>query len=199
MMHIEPITLTGKHARLEPLGPQHAPDLYAACKDDPQIWTYMPIKPPTSQHAMETIIASALREQEAGTQQPFAIIDLARSRAVGSTRYLDIRPNDHGVEIGWTWLGPMARRTGINTECKYLLLRYAFETLKTIRVCLKTHHLNLRSQQAIERIGAQKEGVLRNHVIMPDGHYRHSVYYSIIDSEWPRVKTRLETMMNQHP
>jgi RimJ/RimL family protein N-acetyltransferase len=125
-------------------------------------------------------ISAALQEQAAGIVLPFAIIDLASGYAVGSTRYMAIVIRDRGLEIGWTWLSPFVQRTGVNTECKYLLLRHAFETLGAIRVQLKTHHDNVKSQRAIERIGATREGVLRNHMIMPDGSYRHSVYYSII-------------------
>ena len=104
---------------------------------------------------------------------------------------------DHGLEIGWTWLAPSVQRTGVNTECKYLLLRHAFETMGAIRVQFKTHHLNTNSQRAIERLGAVREGMLRNHLIMPDGSYSHWVYYSIIQSEWPSVKARLEELMQR--
>jgi RimJ/RimL family protein N-acetyltransferase len=102
-----------------------------------------------------------------------------------------------GLEIGWTWLTPSAQRTGINTECKYLLLRHAFEQLHAIRVQLNTHYLNIQSQRAIERLGAVKEGILRNNRIMPDGSYRHSVYYSVIEDEWPQVKAGLEAKMRR--
>jgi RimJ/RimL family protein N-acetyltransferase len=194
MQKIEPVTLTGKLVRLEPLQMKHAAELYQAAQDA-TIWTYMSIPPVRTLVEMEQFIATALHEQEQGVSLPFAIIDLAQNCAVGSTRYLDIRPSQRGLEIGWTWLSPSVQRTGINTECKYLLLRYAFETWNAIRVQLKTHHLNFKSQRAMERIGAVKEGTLRNHVIMPDGSYRHSVYYSIIDSEWLAVKAGLEAKM----
>ncbi len=114
----------------------------------------------------------------------------------GATRYLNIVPKDRGLEIGGTWYGPEFQRTAVNTECKYLLLRHAFESLGCIRVQLKTDLRNERSQKAIERIGAVKEGVLRNHMILPDGRIRHSVFYSILDSEWLEVKKRLGEMMN---
>jgi N-acetyltransferase len=194
MLKIEPVTLTGKLVRLEPLQMKHAADLYQVAQD-PAIWTYMSIAPIRSLAAMEQFIATALQEQEAGVSLPFATIDLAQQRVVGSTRYLDMKPEHRGLEIGWTWLSPSVQRTGINTECKYLLLQYAFETWGAIRVQLKTHHLNFKSQRAIERLGAVKEGTLRNHVIMPDGSYRHTVYYSVIDSEWPAVKKGLEAKM----
>lgn len=196
MMKVEPVTLTGQIVRLEPLQMKHAADLYEVGQD-PTIWTYIPVQPIRSLADMEQIIAEAQQRQAADLGLPFAIIDLARGRAIGSTRYHSWTLRDHGVEIGWTWLAPEVQRTGINTECKYLLLRHAFETLGAIRVQLKTHHLNIKSQRAIERLGAVKEGVLRNHIIMPDGSYRHSVFYSIIDSEWPQVKANLEAKM-QH-
>lgn len=194
MMHIEPVTLSGKVARLEPLGKQHIADLQKAGQDE-SIWTYISIDPPLTLELTEQWITDALWMQEKGLVIPFAIVDQSSGQAVGSTRYLNIARADHGLEIGWTWLSAEARRTAVNTECKYLLLRHAFETLGAIRVCLKTDSRNLRSQRAIERIGGVKEGVLRNHMIMPDGHYRHSVYYSIIESEWPQVKAGLEERM----
>ena len=152
----------------------------------------MSYKQPTVLGEMEAWIALALDAQERGTEVPFAIRDRGTGQVLGSTRYLNIMPKDRGLEIGWTWLTGAARRTSVNTECKYLLLRHAFETLGAIRVQLKTDSRNVTSQRAIERIGAVKEGILRNHVIMPDGYYRHSVYYSILDSEWPSVKAHLE-------
>jgi N-acetyltransferase len=194
MMEIAPVTLPGRFVRLEPLQMKHASDLFAAAQD-PAIWTYMSSHLNGSLPAIESWISAALQEQAAGMVLPFAIIDLSSGYAVGSTRYMSISIRDRGLEIGWTWLAPLVQRTGVNTECKYLLLRHAFETLGAIRVQLKTHHDNLQSQRAVERIGATREGVLRNHMIMPDGSYRHSVYYSIIDSEWPRVKGRLEAKM----
>lgn len=196
MMMVEPVTLTGRFARLEPLRLEHAAELYAASQD-PTIWTYKLIRQPQSLAEMQRHIESVLRSQETGATVPFAIISLEHGRAMGETRYLTIMPQDRGLEIGWTWLAPAIQRTGVNTECKYLLLRHAFENLGAIRVQLKTHHHNIRSQRAIERLGAIKEGTLRNHMIMPDGSYRHSVYYSIIEDEWPSVKARLETLMGR--
>jgi RimJ/RimL family protein N-acetyltransferase len=156
----------------------------------------MPYKQPTALSEMEALIALALDAQERRTDVPFTIIDRNAGHAVGSTRYLNIMSKDRGLEIGWTWLTGAARRTYVNTECKYLLLRHAFETLGAIRVQLKTDSRNVTSQRAIERIGAVKEGVLRNHVIMPDGYYRHSVYYSIIENEWVAVKAGLEAKLS---
>ncbi|HCI79054.1 MAG TPA: GNAT family N-acetyltransferase [Ktedonobacter sp.] len=196
-MSLEPATLEGRFVRLEPLQLHHANDLYEASQDQ-RIWAYMPLNPSGSLEAMNALIENALREQQKGTLLPFAIVDSATGRAVGSTRYLDIRLADRGLEIGWTWLTPTVQRTGVNTECKYLLLRHAFESLHMIRVQLKTDSRNLKSQQAIERIGGKREGVLRNHMILPNSYIRHSVYYSIIDSEWPDVKAILEEKMTAY-
>jgi RimJ/RimL family protein N-acetyltransferase len=195
-MNIEPVTLTGNIVHLEPLQLKHAPELFSASQY-PDLWRWMPNNPSTSPEAMERWITSALQEEEAGTVQAFVIVELKTGRIVGSTRYLNIVPADRGLEIGATWLVPDAQRTGVNTECKYLLLRHAFEVYGAIRVQFKTHHKNFKSQQAIERLGAVKEGILRNAKIMPDGSYRHSVYYSILEDEWPQVKANLEAKMHQ--
>lgn len=195
-MKIEPVTLKGQLVYLEPLQMKHANELYEASRD-PGLWTYKPVSQPRSLADMEQLIASVLQSQQAGACLPFAIFSLERGYAVGETRYHSFLLQDHGVEIGWTWLTPSVQRTGVNTECKYLLLSHAFEVWRAIRVQFRTHHLNTTSQRALERLGAVREGVLRNHLIMPDGSYRHSVYYSIIQSEWPSVKARLEIMMQR--
>ncbi len=194
-MKVETVTLVGNVVRLEPLQLQHAVDLYHAAQD-PAIWLYMPYNPSSTLVDMQAWISTALQAQETRTEVPFAIIDLATGHAVGSTRYLNIASKDRGLEIGSTWLAREMRRTSVNTECKYLLLRHAFEALGAIRVQLKTDSRNMTSQRAIERLGTVKEGILRNHMIMPDGYYRHSVYYSVIDSEWSTVKTALEAKMS---
>ncbi|MDE3231631.1 MAG: GNAT family N-acetyltransferase [Chloroflexota bacterium] len=193
-MVVEPITLEGRYARLEPLRMLHADELYTASRD-PNIWTWKLVRQPQTLADTQALLATALRSQADGAAVPFAIISRAHGRAMGETRYLTIMPQDRGLEIGWTWLAPEIQRTGVNTECKYLLLRHAFEDIGAIRVQLKTHHNNVRSQRAIERLGAVREGTLRNHMIMPDGSYRHSVYYSIIADEWTAVKARLEGLM----
>lgn len=197
MMSIEPCILVGKIVRLEPLQAQHADDLFLAGQER-EMWLYMSSNPCVSRETMQQWITETLLLQQAGECLPFAIIDLATERAIGSTRYLNIVPKDYGVEIGWTWLDPAVRRSGVNTECKYLLLQHAFDKLGAIRVQLKTDSRNLRSQTAIERIGAIKEGVLRNHMIMADGYRRHTVYYSILDSEWPSVKAGLAAKMHAY-
>jgi RimJ/RimL family protein N-acetyltransferase len=196
MLKIEPVTLRGHLVRLEPLQMEHASALFEASRD-PGLWTYKPISQPRSLTEMEQLIASVLQSQQAGACLPFAILSLERGYAIGETRYHSFMLQDRGLEIGWTWLTPSVQRTGVNTECKYLLLRHAFEIWDAIRVQFRTHHFNTNSQRAIERLGAVKEGVLRNHLILPDGSYRHSVYYSIIESEWPSVKARLEKMMQR--
>ncbi len=190
----QPVTLEGRLVRLEPLAREHAPDLLVAAGDE-AIWRYMPRSPPRELGDVESMIDEALVEARAGRQVPFAVIALTLSRAVGSTRYLDIRRENRGLEIGWTWLGASVQRTAVNTECKYLLLRHAFEVLGAIRVQLRTDLRNLRSQRAIERIGATREGVFRHERIMWDGYLRDSVFYSIIDGEWPAVKARLEARL----
>lgn len=194
MLVVAPVTLEGAVVRLEPLAPAHAADLFDAGQDA-SIWPYMPVNPSASVESVYAWIDAALRERESGSQLPFAIITRTTEHAVGSTRYLNIMPRDNGLEIGWTWLKLSVQRTALNTECKYLLLRHAFETLGAIRVQLKTDRRNEVSQRAIERIGAVREGILRKHMIVQDGYERDTVMYSITDSEWPLVKERLESRM----
>ena len=193
-MHVEPVTLTGKVVRLEPLRKEHAEALFRAAQD-PTIWSYMPYNPSLSMAAMYSWLEDALEAQALGKELPFVIVQRATGEVVGSTRYLTIVAKDRGLEIGGTWLARAVQRSPVNTECKYLLSCHAFETLGAIRVQFKTDSRNLTSQRAIERLGAIKEGVLRNHMILPDGYYRHSVYYSILDTEWPTVKANLEDKM----
>ena len=182
-MDIQPIILGGQVVRLEPLTEAHTADLTGVGLD-PDIWRFMLYGNIDSEAKMLGFIRDLLARQARGTDLPFAVIHLATGRAIGCTRYMNI---DRG-----TWYGAAYRRTAVNTECKYLLLRHAFETLGCIRVQFKTDLRNERSQRAIERLGAVQEGVLRNHMLLPDGARRHSVYYSIIDTEWPEVKIRLE-------
>ncbi len=191
MLTVQPVTLAGRVVRLEPLSVAHAPDLAEAGADE-TIWRWMPYGPVTTPERMRAWVEEILSRQARGTDLVFAVIHLASGRAVGSTRYMDIRPEHRGLEIGGTWYGLAHRRTAVNTECKYLLLGHAFETLGCVRVQLKTDQRNEPSQRAIERIGAVREGVLRQHMIMPDGYVRSSVLYSILDREWPAVKQQLE-------
>ncbi len=196
MMDIHPITLTGRVVRLEPLGPAHVLDLAVAGRDD-EIWQYMPYPPVRSEADMRAWVDDLLARQALGNDLPFAVIHLASGRAVGSTRYMDIQRANRGLEIGGTWYAREHQRTAVNTEAKYLLLSHAFETLGCVRVQLKTDLRNERSQRAIERLGAVREGVLRDNMIMPDGYLRSSVYYSILDEEWPRVKRGLEEKLKK--
>lgn len=190
-----PVTLQGKWARLEPLTLDHAPQLFDVARDD-EIWRYMPVPTPKSVDDVCAWIQDALNLQAHGLFLPFAIIDRATEKAIGSTRFLDISEHNRHVEIGWTWLGKNFWRTPLNSECKYLLLRHAFETLGCIRVSFKTDLRNERSQRAIERLGAAREGIWRRAVVMHDGYQRSSVFYSILDDEWARVKAGLEEKIN---
>jgi len=195
-MEVNSVVLQGKHVRLEPMTEEHIPGLAEIGVGQP-FWDFMLYGNMDSADDMRNWVLDILSRAEKGTDLPFVAIHLASGRVAGATRYLNIVPRDRGLEIGGTWYGLEFQRTPVNTECKYLLLRHAFETLGCIRVQLKTDLRNERSQKAIERIGAVKEGVLRNHMILPDGRYRHSVFYSVLDTEWPGVKKRLEEMMSR--
>ena len=195
-MEAKPIILTGNHVRLEPMTEAHIPGL-AEIGVGQDFWDFMLYGRMDSEKDMRAWVLDILSRAESGTELPFVAIHLASGRIAGATRYLNIMPKDRGLEIGGTWYGLEFQRSAVNTECKYLLLRHAFETLGCIRVQLKTDLRNERSQKAIERIGAVKEGVLRNHMILPNGRYRHSVFYSVLDTEWPDAKKRLEEMMER--
>jgi RimJ/RimL family protein N-acetyltransferase len=158
---------------------------------DDELWRWIPQAVGTPDE-MRAYIETALEGQAAGTALPFATIVRATGRAIGSTRFANIDRANHHVEIGWTWLGKKWQRTAANTEAKYLMLRHAFETWRCLRVEFKTDSLNERSRAALLRIGAKEEGIFRNHVITWTGRIRHSVYYSIIASEWPAVKAQLQ-------
>ena len=190
---IEPVTLEGRHVRLEPLSRAHHADL-SAVGLDPELWRWIPT-PVRTPEEMTAYIETALQEQERGVSLPFAIIEKSSGRAIGSTRYGNIDRTHHRVEIGWTWVAPAWQRSAVNTEAKYLLLRHAFETLGRMRVELKTDSLNERSRAAILRIGAREEGIFRNHMITSTSRIRHTVYFSIIDSEWPDVKACLQSKL----
>jgi RimJ/RimL family protein N-acetyltransferase len=196
MMDIKPVVLEGRHVRLEPMTEAHIPGL-AQIGVGQDFWQFMVYGDMNTKEDMANWVRDILARAEKGTDLPFVAIHLASGRVAGGTRYLNIMPNDRGLEVGGTWYGLEFQRTVVNTECKYLMMGHAFETLGAIRVQLKTDLRNERSQKAIERIGAVKEGVLRNHMILPDGRVRDSVFYSILDTEWPEVKKRLEEMMRR--
>lgn len=194
---IKRVTLQGRHVRLESLGEKHIAGLAEIGKGQ-DFWKYMLYGEMKAETDFRRFVTDLLAREEKGTDLPFAVIHLASGRIAGSTRYLNIDPPNRGLEVGGTWYGLDFQRTVVNTECKYLLLTHAFETLKAIRVQIKTDSLNVRSQQAIERIGAVKEGVLRNHMILSDGRIRDSVFYSILDNEWAGVKKKLEEMLGKY-
>jgi RimJ/RimL family protein N-acetyltransferase len=188
-----PVVLEGAHAILEPLEPRHAPGLLAAGADE-ETWRYMPLPAPATVADVLTMIRAASEETAAGREVAFAIVERASGSAVGSTRYLDILRSHRALEIGYTWIGPAWRRSAINTDCKLLLLTHAFDVLGANRVTLKTDARNERSQRAIERIGATREGVLRRHRVCWDGSVRDTVTYGITDADWPDVRTRLASL-----
>lgn len=197
MMEVKPVTLVGKHVQLETLTEAHISGL-AQIGIGQDFWNFMVYGDMNAESDMKNWVQDMLRRAEKGGDLPFAVIHQDTGRVAGATRYLNIVPHDYGLEIGGTWYGTEFQRTAVNTETKYLLLSHAFETLQAIRVQLKADSRNERSQKAMERIGAKHEGILRNHMILPDGHIRHSAYYSIIDSEWLGVKANLEEMMSKY-
>jgi RimJ/RimL family protein N-acetyltransferase len=189
------VVLAGERVRLEPMRMEHLEDL-AAVAFEPAIWRWMPMQMETTEQ-LQLWMQQAMDQAAKGRALPWVTRSLvdgdgSSGKVVGSTRFMDIETQHRTLEIGGTWLAPDWQRSGINVEAKFLQLRYAFEELGAIRVALKTHHENLRSQSAIEALGAAREGVFRNHMIMPDNSYRHTVWYSITAEEWPGVKSRLQ-------
>jgi len=189
-LNIHPVTLDGRIVRLEPLALSH---VEALCEVglDASLWRWVPT-PVGSRDDMQAYVEQALAEQARGTSLPFAIVEKASGRIVGCTRFGNISAADRRLEIGWTWVAASQQRSGVNTEAKLLLLTHAFESLGAFRVELKTDVLNERSRAAILRIGASQEGILRRHIITHSGRVRDTVYFSILDQEWPEVKQRLE-------
>jgi len=194
-LDVRPVTLEGEHARLEPLALTHVDGLAAAGRD-PEIFRWMPWTPYTRAD-FERLVRDALDAQAAGSALPWAIIERASGAIVGSTRLLAISPADRRVEVGWTWLARRVQRTPINTECKFLILRHCFETLGCVRVELKTDFRNEQSRRAIARIGAKEEGIFRRHMRVQHGVMRDTVWFSILDDEWPGVRARLAAMLRR--
>ena len=192
-MEVEPVTLAGKYVRLMPMSMDYLDALWEVGADI-DLWKWTPYQIKTRDE-MRTYIKTALNWQEIGTALPFVTIEQDADQVVGSTRFGNIDAPNHRVEIGWTWISKAWWGTPINTEAKYLMLRHAFEVWHCIRVELKTDALNERSRAAILRIGAREEGIFRHHMITESGRLRDSVYYSIIDDEWPEVKVRLQEML----
>ena len=187
------VVLEGERIRLEPLSADHAQGLYNRGRMAAD-WAFMPRSCFIDMADVRQWVEEALQDP---TQMPFTIMENAKGRVVGSTRFLHLRPEHRTVEVGWTWLGQEWQRTGVNTEAKLLLLSHAFDRMGYIRVEFKTDARNLRSQRALERIGATREGVLRNHMIVQGGYHRDSVYFSVIDDEWPEVKERLQRLLRR--
>ncbi|KVN68025.1 GCN5 family acetyltransferase [Burkholderia ubonensis] len=183
-------TLTGEHVELQPLHASHAPALLAAAADG-QLWNLRVTVVP-GPDTIDAYLTTALQGRAEGTMMPFAIVERATGRVVGSTRFWKIDRKNRKLEIGHTWLGESVQRSRANTEAKWLLLTYAFETLRCVRVQFTTDELNEKSRAAILRLGAKQEGIVRHERIMPDGRKRNSVRFSIIDDEWPGVKARLQ-------
>jgi len=191
---IQPVTLSGQHATLEPLRAEHAQGLRAAAEDG-DLWKLWYTTVPAPER-MEAEIARRLGLQEQGSMQPFAVRD-ANGELAGMTTYMNIDAANRRVEIGSTWYARRVQRTPLNTECKLMLLRHAFEQLDCIAVEFRTHWMNHQSRTAIARLGAKQDGVLRNHQRMPDGSLRDTVVFSIIASEWPAVRNHLQFQLER--
>lgn len=195
-MVIAPVVLDGTLVRLEPLSLEHLDDLVAAGRDaDLWTWTLTRNDDPV---AMRRYVEIALVNRDAGTELPFATVDRATGRAIGSTRYLSIVPAHRRLEIGYTWLGSAWQRRGYNLDAKLVMLRHAFEVLGCLRVEFKTDARNLRSRTALRGIGATEEGVFRRHMITPAGRIRDSAYYSVVDSDWPAARDDLAARVRRH-
>jgi len=187
---IDPVTLEGRLVRLEPLSLDHVSGL-ADVALDPAIWQWT-IARPTTEAELRAWVETALAGSDAGNELPLATIDQATGRPIGSSRFMNVVLEHRRVEIGWTWVAPAWQRTGANREAKLLMLRHAFDALGCRRVEFKTDSLNEPSRNALLGIGAQFEGIFRNHMVMPGGRMRHSAWYSVIDDEWPAVRVGLE-------
>jgi RimJ/RimL family protein N-acetyltransferase len=190
---VRPVTLEGRIVRLEPLRPHHLEDLAEVAFDE-AIWRYT-LARPTDRAALGAWLDAAVAAEATGAELPFATVEVATGKAIGSTRFLNIVPEHRRFEIGWTWLAASRQRTGANREAKLLQLTHGFETLGANRIEFKTDSLNERSRAALLGIGATFEGIFRNHMVMPDGRLRHSAYYSVVREEWPDVRAHLERLL----
>jgi N-acetyltransferase len=191
-----PVTLEGRYIRLVPLTRDQIPALVAAGRD-PEIWQWLPYGYCGTEESMHHLVDLIARREAAGTDLAFTTVLRPADEPIGMTRYLNIERSDRNVEVGGTWTDPKFWRTPVNTESKLLMLGHAFDAEGCQRVQLKTDSRNLRSQRAIERLGAQKEGILRQHMIRADGTLRDSVVYSVLRSEWPDVRKRLESALER--
>lgn len=192
---VRPVVLTGRRVRLEPISLDHVDDL-AAAGADPSIWT-LTIARPADRAGIEAWVRTAMANAAAGSELPFATVEIATEKAIGSTRFMSIVPDHRRLEVGWTWLGPAHQRSGANREAKLLQLTHAFEDLGANRVEFKTDARNEKSRNALLGIGATFEGIFRSHMIMPTGPLRDSAWYSVIATEWPAVKAHLQGLLGQ--
>jgi RimJ/RimL family protein N-acetyltransferase len=192
---IEPVTLSGEHAVLEPMTREHAPALAEAARDG-ELWRLWYTSVPAPD-AVAAYVDTALAMRAAKGAMPFVVRERATDAIVGSTRYFNVEADHRRLEIGHTWYAKRVQRSGVNTECKLLLLTHAFEALRCIAVEFRTSWFNHASQRAIERLGAKRDGVLRNHMIMPDGTLRDTVVYSVVAPEWPAVKRHLTFLLER--
>jgi len=190
---VTPVTLEGSRVRLEPLAERHLEELVQVALDD-AIWRWITALP-MDEAGLRAWFDQTQANARAGMEVPFATIDTASGRAIGSTRFMSIAPEHRRLEIGWTWVGTTYQRTGANRAAKFVQLTHVFETLDAERVEFKTHARNEASRNALVGIGARFEGVLRHHTIMPDGSNRDSAFYSVLAVEWPAVKARLEASL----
>jgi N-acetyltransferase len=193
---VRPVTLQGSLVRLEPLAESHIDGL-AEVAFGPGVWRWTVVQP-TDRDGLAEWVRAALANAAGGAEMPFATIDVASGRPIGSSRFMSIVPEHRRLEIGWTWVAPEWQRRGANREAKLLQLRHAFEELGANRVEFKTDSLNEKANPALLGIGARFEGTFRNHMIMPGGRLRHSNYYSVIADEWPAVKVALEASLQPH-
>lgn len=192
-MRVAAVALEGKRVRLEPLTRDHLPALTVAGAHS-ELWRWTQTQADTPE-GMAAYLNAALSAAASGSALPFVTIDKASAQVIGSTRFASIDMENRKVEIGWTWITPAFQRTHVNSEAKYLMLSHAFEVWGCVRVELKTDFLNSKSRAAMERIGAVEEGTLRKHMLMYGGRFRDSTYYSVLDTEWAAVKSRLEGFM----
>ena len=188
--------LEGKLVVLEPLGEEHEAGLFEAAQD--MDWSWMPVRPEANRAAFRALLQDALTRTEAGLEVAFATLDAEAGAPIGSTRYLNLRPEHRGLEIGWTWLRRSAWSSGANVEAKLLMLEHAFEHHGCMRVEFKTDARNERSRRALAALPAQFEGIFRKHMLVQDGKLRDSAWYAIVDDDWPAVKANLERRLVSH-
>lgn len=194
-MNVVPIVLAGRRIRLEPMQARHLARLITAGADE-ELWRWTNTRA-DSVEGMTAYVTEALTAAAAGAALPFVTVDIASGEIIGSTRFASIDHDNRKVEIGWTWITPAFQRSYVNSEAKYLMLCHAFDTWNCIRVELKTDFLNEKSRTAMLRIGATEEGTLRNHIVTYTGRLRDSTYYSVLATEWPEVRARLERLMSR--